>query len=91
MHNVYSGFIFCIHKLVKYPHLILCITIGGKSLNRDIPIKQRKELEAKMTRIFKENMKALSAELQKILVDDLVTAFQNRKNVLIRVQKKRSY
>jgi len=44
-----------------------------------------------MTRIFKENMKALSAELQKILVDDLVTAFQNRKNVLIRVQKKRSY
>jgi hypothetical protein len=54
-------------------------------------IKQRKNLEAKMAKIFKENVKGLSAELQKILLDDLVTAFQNRINVLTRAQAKRSY
>jgi hypothetical protein len=54
-------------------------------------LKQREELEAKMTEVFKENIQTLSTELQKILVDDLVTAFQNRINVLIRVQRKTSY
>jgi len=54
-------------------------------------LKQRKELEAKMIKVFRENIKILSAELQKILVDDLVTAFQNRVNVLIRAQKKTGY
>jgi hypothetical protein len=89
--NVDSGFIFPIHKLVKYPQPILCITIGGKSLKQNITFKQRKELETKMAKVFKENIKGLSTELQKILVDDLVTAFQNRINVLIRAQKNRSY
>ena len=56
-----------------------------------ITLKQRKELEAKMAKVFKENLRGLSAELQKILLDDLVTAFQNRINVLIRAQEKRSY
>ena len=60
-------------------------------MKQNITFKQRKELEAKMAKIFKENIKGLSAELQKILVDDLVTAFQNRINVLIRAQEKRSY
>ena len=56
-----------------------------------ITLKQRKELEAKMAQVFKENLRGLSTELQKILLDDLVTAFQNRINVLIRAQEKRSY
>ena len=86
-----SGFIFSIHKLVKYPQPILRIAIGGKPLKKNITLKQRKELEAKMSKVFKENIKGLSTELQKILLDDLVTAFQNRINVLIRAQKKRSY
>jgi hypothetical protein len=60
-------------------------------LKHDMTLKQREELEAKMTEVFKENIQALSTELQKILVDDLVTAFQNRINVLIRVQRKTSY
>ncbi len=64
---------------------------GGKSLKYKITLKQRKELETKMAKVFKENLKGLSAELQKILLDDLVTAFQNRINVLIRAQEKRSY
>lgn len=64
---------------------------GGNSLKQDLTLKQRKDLEAKMARALKENIKELSAELQKILLDDLVTAFQNRINVLMRAQKKRSY
>jgi len=60
-------------------------------LKQEMTPKQRKELEAKMARIFKENIRGLSTELQRILLDDLVTAFQNRINVLICAQKKRSY
>ena len=85
------GFIFSVHKLVKYPQPIPMHKVGGKPLNPKITLKQRKELETKMAKVFKENMKGISAELQKILLDDLVTAFQNRINVLIRAQKKRSY
>jgi len=44
-----------------------------------------------MAKVFKENINVLSTELQKIFVDDMVTAFQNRINVLIRAQEKRSY
>lgn len=60
-------------------------------MQHDLTTKQRKDLEAKMAKVFNANMKGISAELQKILLDDLVTAFQNRINVLIRAQKKRSY
>ena len=60
-------------------------------MSQNIPFKQRKELEAKMAEVFKEDIEMLSTELQKILLDDLVTAFQNRINVLIRAQTKGSY
>ncbi|MGC9095455.1 MAG: hypothetical protein ACP5IM_07645 [Candidatus Bathyarchaeia archaeon] len=60
-------------------------------MRQDITSEQRKNLEAKMARVFGENIKVLSAELQKILLDDMVTAFQNRINVLMRAQEKRSY
>jgi len=54
-------------------------------------LKQRKELEAKMSKALGTNIKGLSAELQRILVDDLVTAFQNRINVLTKAQAKGTY
>lgn len=60
-------------------------------MKQRITLKQRKELEARMARVFHKNVKGLSAELQRILLDDLVTAFQNRINVLIRAQDKRTY
>jgi hypothetical protein len=65
--------------------------IGGLSLKTTLTLKERKELEAKMVKVFAGNTGGLSTELQRILVDDLVTAFQNRINVLIRAQAKRSY
>ena len=48
--------------------------------------KERKELKLKMAAIFSENLQMLSTELQGILLDDLVTAFENRLNVLYRAQ-----
>jgi hypothetical protein len=60
-------------------------------LKKTFTTKERKALEAKMTKVLHANIKSLSTELQKILVDDLTTAFQNRINVLIRAQKKRDY
>jgi hypothetical protein len=60
-------------------------------LKQTITFKQRKELEAKMSKALQTNTKGLSAELQRILVDDMVTAFQNRINVLTKAQAKSSY
>ena len=44
--------------------------------------KVRSELEAKMADVFGDRIKDLSTELQQILIDDMVTAFENRLNVL---------
>ncbi len=44
--------------------------------------KDRKELEAKLANVFEEKMNGLSTELRDILLDDMVTAFENRLNVL---------
>ena len=52
--------------------------------------KGRKELEAQMATIFGEKIKGLSTELQEILLDDMVTAFENRLNVLNTAQAKGS-
>ncbi|MGA2386261.1 MAG: hypothetical protein ABSG33_06990 [Candidatus Bathyarchaeia archaeon] len=46
--------------------------------------KTRKALEAKLACAFEENITQLSTELREILLDDMVTAFENRLNVLNR-------
>jgi hypothetical protein len=51
-------------------------------VKQQITNKDRKELEEKMATIFGKNIKGLSTELQEILLDDMVTAFENRLNVL---------
>ena len=50
------------------------------------PQAKRKRLEKKILQIFQEEMKRLSQDLQKILVDDLVTAFINRMAVFTEIQ-----
>ena len=52
------------------------------------PQAKRKLLERKILQIFQEEMKKLSEDLQKILADDLVTAFINRVAVFTEVQSK---
>jgi hypothetical protein len=88
--NMNCNFTFSIHKTVKYQRPIVRVNNGGKPLKKTLTIKERKELQNKMAKVFKRNIKGLPAELQRILLDDLVTAFQNRMNVLIRARAKRS-
>ncbi|MDD3792566.1 MAG: hypothetical protein PHY74_05500 [Candidatus Bathyarchaeota archaeon] len=40
--------------------------------------KNRKELEAKLADVFDEEISKLPTELRCILLDDMVTAFENR-------------
>ena len=49
-------------------------------------LKNRGELEAKMAAVFNGQIKQLSTELQQILIDDMVTAFENRLNMLNRLK-----
>ena len=48
-------------------------------------IERRILLEKKITQAFNDKISDLSSELQRILIDDMVTAFENRLNVLKRV------
>ena len=50
--------------------------------------KSRKGLEAKLASAFQENIDQLPTVLREILLDDMVTAFENRLNVLNRVHAK---
>jgi hypothetical protein len=52
---------------------------------------ERKRLEAKVLETFGEEMKGLARDLQETLADDLVTAFQNRLAVFLRIQSKQAY
>ena len=48
--------------------------------------KNRKALRLKMASVFSERIQMLSTDLQEMLLDDLVTAFENRLAVLKRTQ-----
>ena len=51
---------------------------------KEIAEKDRKQLEAKLETVFQEKIGQLPTELREILLDDMVTAFENRLNVLNR-------
>jgi hypothetical protein len=55
-------------------------------MTQQFTVKCRKELEAKMATVFGEKIKGLSSELQKTLLDDMVTAFENRLTVFKRAK-----
>jgi hypothetical protein len=48
--------------------------------------KSRRELQKRMAQVFSGELQMLSAEMQGILVDDLVTAFESRLKVFNRAQ-----
>lgn len=50
--------------------------------------KKRKQLQNKLNQALKAEIQTLSTEMQQILCDDLVTAFQNRLIVLAKVKPK---
>jgi hypothetical protein len=49
---------------------------------------KRKAIEAKLLTVFEESIIGLSPELREILIDDMVTAFENRLNMLNCVTQK---
>ena len=55
---------------------------------KNLEEKDRKELEAKLANAFQENISELPTELREILLDDMVTAFENRLKVLNRACQK---
>jgi len=61
---------------------------GGYVYMKQIADKDRKELEAKLADVFDGKIDNLSTELREILLDDMVTAFENRLNVLNNAARK---
>ena len=53
-------------------------------MKEDTAFKERDELEAKMTAVFGEKIRELSSELHEILIDGMVTGFENRLTVFYR-------
>ena len=60
-------------------------------MKTNIKVKNRDVLEAKMADVFGEKIKELSTDLQQILMDDMVTAFENRINVLNRARTESAF
>jgi hypothetical protein len=82
--NPYSGYGVEIHKLVKYKNGIINPT-EKKKMKQNLSFGKRKKLQEAVMSVFEKEIRILSPELQKILTDDLVTAFQNRLNTLHRI------
>jgi hypothetical protein len=49
---------------------------------KQIPGKERKQIESKLADVFQSQINGLTTELREILLDDMVTAFENGLNVL---------
>ena len=54
-------------------------------MKENLSLRKRKKLQDAIMSAFEKEIQILSPELQKILTDDLVTAFQNRLNTLHRI------
>jgi hypothetical protein len=59
-----------------------------KSLEKTISPRTRKQLQRKMLDLFVDEMEQLPRDLQWVLADDLVTAFNNRLAAFIRTQSR---
>ena len=54
----------------------------GVECMKQIQGKDRKQLESKLANVFQSEINGLTTELREILIDDMVTAFENRLNML---------
>ena len=53
-------------------------------MNYQTSAKKRKELKLGMAKVFGDKIQMLSPDLKEVLLDDIVTAFENRLTVLNR-------
>jgi hypothetical protein len=56
-------------------------------MNSKLSLENRKVLQAKLAGVFNDELQSLSGEYREILLDDLISAFQNRFEVLSRIQQ----
>jgi hypothetical protein len=56
-------------------------------MRKSVSNKGRRKLMEKMAKVFGEDVKVLPKGMQRVLLDDMVTAFQNRLKVLSRAQR----
>ena len=56
-------------------------------MKNQLTAKSRKELKNKMAAAFSKEIKTLSRDLQNVLLDDLVTALENRLTILNRTRQ----
>ena len=64
------------------------IFFGMREIMKNQEIRRRKELKIKMAQAFSNEIQMLQKETQSFLLDDLVTAFDNRLKVLQKSQMK---
>jgi len=57
-------------------------------MKKSLSSQKREKLQRMVLEAFKEEIQTLPPEIQYILTDDLVTAFQNRLTVFQRIQTK---
>jgi uncharacterized protein (UPF0335 family) len=57
-------------------------------LKREISLKIREYLRRKVLETFEEEISNLSKDFKEVLADDLVTAFENRMAILMKIQSK---
>jgi hypothetical protein len=50
---------------------------------------EREQLECKVRKVFEDEMKKLSEDLQNVLADDIVTAFLNRIGLFMKIEAKK--
>ncbi len=51
-------------------------------------MEKRQRLQKDMTKTFQNELQQLNSQLQSILIDDMVTAFYNRLDILEKIQNK---
>jgi hypothetical protein len=49
---------------------------------------KREQMQVKMRKVFQEEMKLLSQDMQSVLADDIVTAFLNRIGLFLKIEAK---
>jgi hypothetical protein len=66
--------------------LILTAKNRGIKQMKQLSSKTRKDLKYKMAEVLNDNIQMLSSSMQDILLDDLITAFESRFDVLSQAQ-----
>jgi len=51
-------------------------------------LQKRNRLKKVMINTFQKEMQSLNSQLQTILIDDMITAFYNRLNIMQKIQNK---